>query len=560
MRRLVICVLVLNVLLIGDRIWQEVSANSGGTAGVEPCATINGDVNNDNDLDFTDAIDILSHLFLGDPATLVPSCSAQGSGLTAEQEAILSTMSLVDEPIDDGGNTVPTVRFSGVNVQIVNGTGSTDSAANGTGNLLVGYQELRSTTPGPNCTNSPMPDFCENERTGSHNVVIGKWHNYRQNASFVAGSRNSTFANFSTSLGLENSAEAAGTTITGGLRNRATAITASVSGGTGNVASAISSTVSGGEDLSVTLESGHLPLGSTGGFPVSNRGGLAVLYPDGRLQHANGTIVDVSSSPSAGIQELFDHCRDEFADAYIVGGVESSTFGPIVYNSQVPIVLHPQQGFRLDTGIITINFTSNLGGQNGLTIESSIIADVRIRGQIVYFGSGYGVAFMGTQQVPLDPVTSISDNSYFIGAIAVVEEASCVLFDGSVAFNNIFFNEINGSQFGIAVRDSTAGVPGNYARNRLNCRHIHGQYHTAVRVRGGGGGNIWEVNVEPDFGRDIIGIDTAISNDIWFANLVSVGQPSLIIRATARRNQFHLMEVQGGIQDAGFNNIIYTAP
>ena len=82
----------------------------------------------------------------------------------------------------------------------------------------------------------------------------------------------------------------------------------------------------------------------------------------------------------------------------------------------------------------------------------------------------------------------------------------------------------------------------------------------ALGLRGGGGGNIWAVNVEPDFGRDIIGIDTAISNDIWFANLVSVGQPSLIIRATARRNQFHLMEVQGGIQDAGFNNIIYTAP
>ena len=100
----------------------------------------------------------------------------------------------------------------------------------------------------------------------------------------------------------------------------------------------------------------------------------------------------------------------------------------------------------------------------------------------------------------------------------------------------------------------------NYARNRLNCRHVHGQFGTGVRVRGGGGGNIWEVNVEPDFGRNPMGIDTAISNDIWFANLVNVGQPSLIIRATARRNQFHLMEVQGGIQDAGFNNIIYTAP
>jgi hypothetical protein len=560
MRRLILCVLILNVLLISDRIWQTVAANSGGAAGVEPCATINGDVNNDDDLDFTDAIAILSHIFLGDPAELVPFCEAQGGGLTPEQEEILSYMSIVDVPIDDAGNTVPTVRFSGINVQIVNGTGSTDGAVNGLGNLVIGYQEVRNTVPGPGCDNSSMPDFCENDRTGSHNLAIGKWHNYRQNAGLLAGSRNSTFANFSAALGLENSAEAIATTITGGLRNRAIGITSSVSGGTRNVSDGATSTVSGGENFVAAQNGSHVPLPTSGGFPVSNRGGLAILYPDKRLQQADGQIVDVSSSPSAGIQELFDYCRDNFADAYIVGGVESSTFGPIVYNSQVPIVLHPQQGFRLDTGIITINFTSNLGSQNGLTIESSIIADVRIRGQIVYFGSSYAVAFKGTQQVPLDPVTSISDNSYFIGAVAVVENANCVLFDGSVAFNNIFFNEINGGQIGVDVRDSTAGVAGNYARNRFNCRHIHGQFSTGVRVRGGGGGNIWEVNVEPDFGRNPIGIDTGISNDIWFANLVSNGQPSLIVRSGARRNQFHLMEVQGGIQDSGTNTIVYTAP
>ena len=159
MRRLILCVLILNVLLISDRVWQTVAANSGGAAGIEPCATINGDVNNDDDLDFTDAIAILSHIFLGDPEELAPFCNAQGGGLTAEQEEILSYMSVVDVPVDDLGNTEPAVRFSGVNVQIVNGTGSTDGAANGVGNLLVGYQELRNTTPGPSCSNSTMPDF-----------------------------------------------------------------------------------------------------------------------------------------------------------------------------------------------------------------------------------------------------------------------------------------------------------------------------------------------------------------------------------------------------------------
>src|SRR5690606_16367098 len=36
----------------------------------------------------------------------------------------------------------PTVRFSAVNLQVVNGTGSTENF-NGTGNLLIGYNRLR---------------------------------------------------------------------------------------------------------------------------------------------------------------------------------------------------------------------------------------------------------------------------------------------------------------------------------------------------------------------------------------------------------------------------------
>jgi len=34
-----------------------------------------------------------------------------------------------------------TTRFSGVNVQVVNGAGQTDSPSNGTGNFIVRYNE-----------------------------------------------------------------------------------------------------------------------------------------------------------------------------------------------------------------------------------------------------------------------------------------------------------------------------------------------------------------------------------------------------------------------------------
>ena len=48
------------------------------------------------------------------------------------------------------------ITFSGVNVHVVNGTGTTDGTVNGLGNLIVGYNELRGTG---------------DARTGSHNTT-----------------------------------------------------------------------------------------------------------------------------------------------------------------------------------------------------------------------------------------------------------------------------------------------------------------------------------------------------------------------------------------------------
>jgi hypothetical protein len=71
----------------------------------------------------------------------------------AEEQAILDTISLVN--LDDGfGNLIyPTVRFTVVNVQVVNGLGATNGNSNnpgtltntnvnGVGNLIVGSNEL----------------------------------------------------------------------------------------------------------------------------------------------------------------------------------------------------------------------------------------------------------------------------------------------------------------------------------------------------------------------------------------------------------------------------------
>ncbi len=63
------------------------------------------------------------------------------SGLAARvalleaQLAILEPL-LVSLSLEDGGATI---RFTGVNVQVVDGSGDTGGATNGLGNLIVGY-------------------------------------------------------------------------------------------------------------------------------------------------------------------------------------------------------------------------------------------------------------------------------------------------------------------------------------------------------------------------------------------------------------------------------------
>jgi hypothetical protein len=86
------------------------------------------------------------------------------------------------------------VFITGANLHIVNALGQTDctdaqdlpipECPNGLGNLIVGYNE-------------PRPeDFGENIRTGSHNVVVGQFHNFSRFGGLVVGSHNTISGDF----------------------------------------------------------------------------------------------------------------------------------------------------------------------------------------------------------------------------------------------------------------------------------------------------------------------------------------------------------------------------
>jgi len=125
-----------------------------------------------------------------------------------------------------------TVRFTGVNLQVVDGRGTTYGTPNGTGNLIIGYNVARD---------------LGSSKIGSHNLVIGDLHNYTETGGLIAGYSNATTAiAASVSGGLFSTASGANSSVSGGIFGTASGANSSVSGGFLNRAIGNSSSVSGG--------------------------------------------------------------------------------------------------------------------------------------------------------------------------------------------------------------------------------------------------------------------------------------------------------------------------
>jgi hypothetical protein len=124
------------------------------------------------------------------------------------------------------------VLFTGVNVQVVDGSGDTAGEPNGLGNLVVGYDARNSDA---------------DSKSGSHNLVVGDDHSYASFGGFVAGHDNSLGgASASVSGGEGNHADGFAAAVSGGRYNGASGFIASVSGGAVNSATSAFASVSGG--------------------------------------------------------------------------------------------------------------------------------------------------------------------------------------------------------------------------------------------------------------------------------------------------------------------------
>jgi len=229
-------------------------------------------------------------------------------------------------------HSVPTVVFKGVNVQLVSGAGATDAAPNGSGNLIVGYDEtyarcladdtactsdgdcpLNSCNGGV-CTAFPAPcssdddcvrNLCTSAKTGSHNVIVGPGHSYRSVGGIIGGARNASTAPFASVIGGENnSAMGWFSSVSGGHDNKAVGPDSSVAGGTRNTARGNTSSITGGSSntavgvlSSVSGGSTNRPAGwsaSVSGGAYNNASGEAAAVCGGSGNLASGRWATVS--------------------------------------------------------------------------------------------------------------------------------------------------------------------------------------------------------------------------------------------------------------------------
>lgn len=254
--------------------------------------------------------------------TAVETAQRENAELRAQikdlKAALTASIALKDTLSVETINGVRTVRFTGVNLQLVNGTNNTE-IVNGSGNLIVGYDEAstntkivcslatdvngNSLTTESNCL-AAGGTVALRQKTGSHNLVLGSQNSYSSAGGIVAGSGNFITAPFASNLGgtgniasgrfavniagTGNHPSGSTAATLAGTNNTASGTNASVSGGSSNIASSVGTTVSGG---SRNAASG----------PQSNVTGGIKNESSGPFSHVSGGGNNVSSGATSTV-------------------------------------------------------------------------------------------------------------------------------------------------------------------------------------------------------------------------------------------------------------------
>jgi len=191
------------------------------------------------------------------------------------------------DPNPEIGVIGPNIVFTGANIHIVSGSGTTNDFT-GLGNLIIGYDEDPASVPAS--VSSVVVPLAAGDRSGSHNLVIGRWNRFSQFAfgGIAAGELNTISGEASSVTGgLWNVVLGQYASVSGGFRNQAWGIESSVSGGTFNFAEGQYSTVSGGDNNYFRAVASNI----TGGVSNICDGNFAVVLGGTNLTVTNNLSI-----------------------------------------------------------------------------------------------------------------------------------------------------------------------------------------------------------------------------------------------------------------------------
>ena len=161
--------------------------------------------------------------------------------------------------------------LTGANLYIQSGSGATDGPINGKGNLIIGYDEDNG-----------------DDKSGSHNLIVGKWHSYSSYGGLVVGFNNLISGIYSS--------------VSGGSGNEASGSVSSVSGGNANIACGTLSSVSGGEDNFASSDRSSVSGGRTN-IASGDRSSVS----GGSFNEASGDRSSVSGGCGQTADETCEH-------------------------------------------------------------------------------------------------------------------------------------------------------------------------------------------------------------------------------------------------------------
>ncbi len=194
---------------------------------------------------------------INEDGTVVCETSLDTRITSIENSNVMAMDNYVEVINDPYVSNAKTIRFTRVNVQIVNGTGQT-YRINGLGNLIIGYNTPRvagqyTCSLGQYWNNQTD---CQNNggiwalsfKTGSHNLIVGDRTAYSSFGGIVVGYDNVISNPYAVVIGgYSNIAAGRTSNVSGGRSNVASGLASSVSGGQENIASGLYSSVNGGK-------------------------------------------------------------------------------------------------------------------------------------------------------------------------------------------------------------------------------------------------------------------------------------------------------------------------